>query len=40
MSWGAHATVVRSRALADRIHKTAEELVKRYSHYSDTFELS
>lgn len=30
MTWGAHATVVRPKALADRIRKTAEELVGRY----------
>lgn len=30
LSWGTHATVVRPRALATRIHQTASELQARY----------
>ena len=31
LSWGTHATVVKPKALADRVRKTAEELVRRYA---------
>jgi predicted DNA-binding transcriptional regulator YafY len=31
LSWGVHAIVVRPKALAERIRKTAEDLVGRYS---------
>lgn len=31
LTWGAHATVVRPRALVEQIRKTAEELAKRYA---------
>lgn len=31
LTWGAHATVVRPKALAERIRKTAEELARRYA---------
>ena len=30
LSWGTHATVVKPKALAERVRRTAEELVKRY----------
>ena len=30
LSWGTHATVVKPKALAERVRKTAEEVVKRY----------
>ena len=31
LSWGAHATIVRPKALEERIQRTALVLVKRYS---------
>jgi predicted DNA-binding transcriptional regulator YafY len=31
LDWGTHATVVRPRALRERIRATAEELAKRYA---------
>ena len=31
LSWGTHATVVRPRALAERVRRTAEKLVERYA---------
>jgi proteasome accessory factor B len=31
LNWGAHATVLRPQALAQRVRKTAQELVRRYS---------
>jgi predicted DNA-binding transcriptional regulator YafY len=30
LSWGTHATVVRPKALAERVKRTAEEVAKRY----------
>jgi len=30
LSWGTHATVVKPKALAERVRRTAEQLVKRY----------
>ena len=30
LSWGTHATVVKPKALAERVRRTAEEVVKRY----------
>src|SRR5262249_51308111 len=30
LNWGRHATVVRPKALAERVRRTPEELVKRY----------
>ena len=31
LSWGTHATVVKPKALAERVRKTGEELAKRYA---------
>jgi len=30
LSWGTHATVVKPKALAERVRKTAEEVAKKY----------
>jgi len=35
LSWGTHATVIRPKALAERVGKTAEELVVRYLSIPD-----
>jgi len=35
LNWGRHATIIRPRALAERVRRTAEDLAMRYAESSE-----